>query len=159
MTLMNKRIRIVAALVVVGIVGATCGRSGGISRVDRAEGEILTIKGKYTLVILSPGIMRQTFGPEWQRLSLFYRSNRAITQDGERAMVSAPMRPLAKGAPILVISGDDWPDLIVAVYALEKRKQAILSINTVEGVIRVLQPTGPRSGEPTLATDGSLVFR
>jgi hypothetical protein len=160
MTPIGDRVLTVGALLSVLMLGATCSRSGGVTRIVKPEGEILIVKDRYTLIILSKDIMRQTFGPNWHQLSLFYGSNRAITQDGERAMVtSLPLRPLAKGAPILVISGDKWPDLIVPVYALESRKQAIFAVDTVKGSIAVLHPAELRRGEPTHSPDGRLFFR
>lgn len=122
------------------------------------EGELLSVKGKYTLILLSDDIMRRTFGPEWHRLSLFYSSNRAIDERGQRGMITSPLRPLAKGSSILVISGDDWPDLIVPIYVLESRKQATFFIDTTRPSIKV-RPPEPRPGEPLLSPEGRLFFR
>lgn len=155
---MNKRARIVAVLLV-AVVTVACNRSGDVARVASSEGEILTIDGQYTLIILSPDVMRKAFGADWHSLSLFYGSNRAITQDGERSMIDAPFRPLAKGAPILVISGDGWPDLVVPIYALEQRKMAIFTIDTVKGTISLRGRAELRPGEPMFSPDGHLFFR
>jgi len=146
------------AFILVGTMLA-CARPGDVRRVASADGEILTVKGKYTLVILSQDTMRRVFGSNWYQHSLFYRSNRAITQDGERSMITTNLRPLGKAAPILVISGDDWPDLIVHIYAFETRRQAIFAIDTVKGTITVPGPAELRPGEPMLSPDGHLLFR
>jgi hypothetical protein len=103
--------------------------------------------------------MRRVFGSTWRHQSFYYRSNRAITRDGERGMITSNLRPLGKAAPILLISGDDWPDLLVHMYALESRRQAIFAINTVEGTISVPGPAELRPGEPMLSPDGQLLFR
>lgn len=144
-------------VLVFAMVVTACSESNGANRVVTPEGELLTVKGKYTLILLSDETMRRTFGPEWHRLSLFYGSNRAITQDGERSMVTADLRPLAKGTSILLISGSDWPDLIIPVYALETRKQAMLYVDTMRPSIKVASPQ-PRRGEPMLSPDGHLFF-
>jgi hypothetical protein len=155
---MSERARIIAVLLA-AVLTVACNRSGDVARVVSAEGEILTIDGQYTLIVLSQDVMRQAFGSDWHRLSLFYGSNRAITQDGERSMIDSPLRPLAKGAPILVISGDDWPDLVVPVYALERRKMAIFVIDTVKGTISLRGRAELRPGEPMFSPDGHLFFR
>jgi hypothetical protein len=151
--------RLSVLLVVVAIVGG-CNRWREVTRATTPQGEILSVRDQYTLIILSQDTMSQAFGPNWHQFNLFYGTNRAITQDGERAMVSSrPLRPLAKATPILVISGDRWPDLLVSVYALEPRQQAMFAIDTVKGSIRLLPKTESRLGEPIVAADGSLVFR
>jgi hypothetical protein len=153
------QVRSVWMLVLVGTMLA-CAKSGDVRRVASTEGEVLTVKGKYTLIILSQDTMRRVFGSEWHQHSIFYRSNRAITQDGERSAIApSPLRPLAKGAPILVISGDDWPDLLVHMYELETRKQATFAIDTVKGTISVPGPAELRPGEPMFSPDGHLFFR
>jgi hypothetical protein len=156
---MSKRAGIIFALLLIGALAIGCNRPRGVVRVVTAEGEILTVDGQYTLVVLSQDVMRQTFGPDWHRLSLFYGSNRAITQDGQRGMIDSPLRPLAKGTPILVISGDDWSDLIVPIYALEQRKQAIFAIDTIKGTIKLNSSPGLRGGEPMVTPEGRLLFR
>lgn len=148
----------VCTFVLVGAMLA-CAKPGDVRRVANPEGEVLTVKDKYTLIILSQDSMRRVFGPEWHQHSLFYRSNRAITEDGQRAMITSDLRPLGKSAPILVISGDDWPDLIVHMYALETRRQAIFTIDTIKGTIAVPGPAKVRPGEPMFSPDGHLFFR
>ena len=151
-------VRWMCAIVVVGALLA-CARSGDVKRVATVDGEILTVRDRYTLIILSEDTMRRVFGSTWRHQSFYYRSNRAITRDGERGMITSNLRPLGKAAPILLISGDDWPDLLVHMYALESRRQAIFAINTVEGTISVPGPAELRPGEPMLSPDGQLLFR
>jgi hypothetical protein len=155
---MKRHFCFLRALAVATIFAAACNDSGGMKRVVTPEGELLSVKGKYTLILLSDETMRHTFGPEWHRLNLFYGSNRAITQDGERSMVTGNLRPLAKGTSILLISGSGWRDLIIPVYALETRKQAIVYVDTVQPSIKI-EPPQSRRGEPTLSPDGQLFFR
>jgi hypothetical protein len=155
---MKPHLRYVRVLALAMIFIAACRESGGVKRVVTAEGELLTVDAKYTLILLSDETMRRTFGPEWHRLNLFYGSNRAITQDGERGMVTGNLRPLAKGTSILLISGSDWRDLIIPVYALETRKQATFYVDTVQPSIKSDSPQ-TRRGEPTLTPEGQLFFR
>lgn len=140
------------------MISVACDKRGGVKRLVTPEGELISVKGRYTLILLSNDTMRRTFGPEWHKLSLFYSSNRAITQDGERSMITEDMRPIAKGMSILVISGSDWPDLIIPMYALETRKQAMLYVDTVRPSITV-KSAESRRGEPMLSADGLLFFR
>lgn len=154
----SGQLRWICAFVLVGTMLA-CSKSGDVKRVATADGEILTVKGKYTLIILSQDTMRRVFGSDWHQHSFFYRSNRAITQDGERGMITSDLRPLGKAAPILIISGDDWPDLVVHMYALETRRQAVFAIDTIKGTISVPGPAELRPGEPMLSPDGHLMFR
>jgi hypothetical protein len=144
--------------VVATFVAFGCNDSGNVTRAVTPEGELLSVKGKYTLILLSDETMRRTFGPEWHRLTLYYGSNRAVAQDGERSMVTADLRPLAKGTSILLISGSDWRDLLIPVYALETRQQAMFYVDTTRPSIKV-DPPQPRRGEPMLSPDGRLFFR
>lgn len=134
-------------------------RSRDVRRVVRPEGEFILIKGKYAMVILSPETMKRAFGPEWDHLSLFYGSNRGLTEGGERAaLASSPLRPLAKGAPVLIFSGDEWSDLVAPMYALETRRQAIFAIDTTKGSVTIINGALPRAGDPQLTPDGRLFF-
>ena len=156
---MRKRLKLLglATLVAIGELLA-CARSD-VRRVVRPEGEFILVKGKYSIVILSPEIMSRTFGAKWDRLSLFYGSNRGLVEGGKRAaLASSPLRPMAKGTPVLIFSGDEWPDLIVPIYALETRQQASFAIDTTTASITVLRPTVLRAGSPQLTADGRLFF-
>lgn len=130
-----------------------------MSRITGPAAEMLVVRGQYTVVILSPSTMQRAFGPSWSQLSLFYGSNRGLTARGERAMLAtSPLRPLAKGSPILVFSGDAWPDLIAPVYALETRQQAVFAIDTIKGTVTLLPPVAIRPGAPMITPEGRLVF-
>lgn len=137
-----------------------CGKPYAVRRVVTAEAEILSVNNEYTIVILSPAFLVNTFGPNWYQLNLFYGSNRATNDHGERgALASSPLRPLAKGSPILVFPGDQWSDLIVPVYALETRQQATLAIDTTKGSVGVLSPAKARGGVPEVSANGRLLLR
>jgi hypothetical protein len=142
----------------VALLVASCDASDGVDRHEIPEGELISVKGKYTLVLLSDDVMRRTFGDQWHRLSLFYGSNRGIDEHGQRGMITSPLRPLAKGTSLLVISGDEWSDLVVPIYAMESRQQAVFLIDTVHPRIEVSAPQ-PRPGEPMLSPEGRLFFR
>jgi hypothetical protein len=131
-----------------------------VRRIVRPEGEFIVVKDKYAIVILSPAMMNRTFGPKWDHLSLFYGLNRGVTPDGERAAIaSSPLRPLAKGIPVLIISGGEWRDLIVPIYALETRQQTTLSVDIADGSVTVLASSQPRVGNPHVSSDGRLFFQ
>ncbi len=161
---MRRRFLVVASLVVIVFAAAAAmllwSRSRDVRRIVRPEAEFILVRGKSTMVILSPDMMKRTFGPEWDHLSLYYGSNRGLTERGERvALATSPLRPLAKGAPVLIISGDEWTDLIVPVYALETRQQATFAIDTTKGSVTVVDAARPRAGDPHLSPDGRLFFR
>lgn len=161
---MRRRILTLALLVVIVLAAAAAtllwSRSRDVRRIVRPEGEFVLVKGKYAMVILSPEMMKRTFGPRWDHLSLFYGSNRGVTEDGERAALApSPLRPLAKGTPVLIFSGDEWSDLIAPVYALETRQQATFAIDTTQGLVTVIDAARPRAGDPHLSPDGRLFFQ
>jgi hypothetical protein len=157
---MRRIVVVICVTTLVTLASGGCNRSGGVRRIVRPEGEMLLVKDRYAMVILSPEMMRRTFGPKWDELSLFYGSNRGLTESGERAaLASSPFRQLAKGSPVLVFSGDQWSDLIAPVYALETHQQATFAIDTTKGSIRVLISAQPRSGTPEVTADGHLFFR
>jgi hypothetical protein len=155
---MTPRWVFVSTFVVAMMMSVSCDRSGGVQRRVLPEGELISVKGKYTLILLSDEVMRRAFGTEWHRLSLFYGSNRAINERGERGMITSPLRPMGKGTSVLVISGDEWPDLVVPIYALETRKQALFYIDTVRPSIEV-RAAQTRAGEPMVSPEGRLFFR
>ena len=160
---MHRRNAVLATLVVIVVAAAAAtllwSRSRDVRRIVRPEGEFVLVKGKYAIVILSPEMMKRTFGPDWDHLSLFYGSNRGVTEDGERAALApSPLRPLAKGTPVLIFSGDEWSDLIAPVYALETRQQATFAIDTTKPSVIVIGATRSRAGEPHLTPEGRLFF-
>jgi hypothetical protein len=157
---MRRALLVVCTVALIAPTFTACNRSGSVRRVVTAEGEMLLVKDRYAMIILSPDMMRRTFGPKWDELSLFYGSNRGLTSTGERAaLASSPFRSVAKGAPVLVFSGDAWSDLIAPIYALETRQQATFAIDTTKGSIRVLTPAQTRAGTPEVTADGHLFFR
>ena len=155
-----SRAFLVITSALIALTFTACNRSGSVRRIVSPEGEMLLVKGRYAVVIPSPDVMRRTFGPKWDELSLFYGSNRGLTNSGEwAALASSPLRSLAKGAPVLIFSGDEWNDLIAPMYALETRQQATFAIDTMKGSIRVLIPARTRAGTPQVTADGHLFFR
>jgi hypothetical protein len=150
----------VVTAALIALTFTACDRSGSVRRIVSPEGEMLLVKDRYAMVILSPNVMRRTFGPKWDELSLFYGSNRGLTNSGERAaFASSPFRSLAKSSPVLIFSGDKWSDLIAPMYALETRQQATFAIDTTKGSIRILIPAQTRAGTPEVTADGHLFFR
>jgi hypothetical protein len=158
---MKHAIAIAACVVAIAAAAfAVSTRGRGPRRIVTPEAEMIRVRGEYAIVIVRPATMARAFGPQWDRLTLFYGTNRAITGNGQRAMVSAsPLRPLAKGTPMLVISGDDWDDLLVPVYALETRRMALFAVDLTAGTVTLRQPARLRGGVPQLTPEGRLFFR
>lgn len=129
-------------------------------RIVTPDAEILRVRGEYAVVMLAPATMSRGFGPRWRELSLFYGVNRALV-DGKPAMLnsSTPLRPLAKGTPVLVISGDAWTDLLVPMYALETRTGVLFHIDLTRGEVTVESAARPSTRVPELTPDGRLFFR
>ena len=101
--------------------------------------------------------MQSAFGPDWASQSLFYSSNRGITEGGAAAILSSrPRFPLAKGSPVLLISGTGWPDLYCGVYSLERKQIVGLKINLALNTI-VADAATPALEPPELRPNGTLV--
>lgn len=134
-------------------------RAGACRHLRLSEAEIITVRGEYALVLPTPSTMERLFGADWHRQSLFYRYNRALAASGQPiAVTTSPMLPLAKGSPVLVISGDEWPDLICSVASLEKMSMATLHIDLRRGSFSATAPAIPLRGVPETTPDGRLVL-
>jgi hypothetical protein len=104
--------------------------------------------------------MQKAFGPDWASQSLFYSSNRGVTKGGAPIHIGSAIRmPLAKGAPVFIISGTGWPDLYCGVYSLERKQFVGLNINLKANTIAAEAPTTPSYGAPELRPNGTLVFQ
>lgn len=146
--------------VVIMVLSSACADldTSGSRLIRRPEGDILTVRGEYSIVILRPDFMVRLFGPDWKKQELFYGFNRAIDAEGNRGNVTVNMLPLAKGRPELTLSGVDWSDLICPIYSLDTRQQAILAIDLRSGTITVSRTVQSRPGKPRITQDGRLVF-
>jgi hypothetical protein len=138
------------------VVAISCGNDDAVVRHSSDNGEILSAGEDYTLVIFSPKAMQAAFGPGWESMDLYYRVNRAVMPDGQRAFFDGPYRPFAKGAPIAVVSGTGWDDLSVPIYSHPHRVHVSFRVDAVRGTI--VRTSGPeiRSGAVLLLPDGQL---
>jgi hypothetical protein len=124
------------------------------------DAEVIRVQGRYAVVLPNGATLRSAFGSDWATQSLYYRCNRAVFTDGERGIVNSgtPMQPLAKGQPIFLVSGDDWTDLHVAVYSLERGTFIGFTIDFLKPSISVSAPTRPKYGTPSILPSGQLHF-
>ena len=126
---MRKLVVILLALVIAAAGGYFAGRRSTHCRyVVTKQAEFIHL-GHSSVVILAGSTVREMFGPKANELTLSYGFNRMVTETGERAITRSGLIPMSRSVRALFFSGDDWPDLIVPVYASETRQQVILHID------------------------------
>lgn len=122
------------------------------------EADFVSVRGEYVLVLPSDRLMTELVGPTWAEQTLFYRCDRGISQDGKGVVSSnGSFEPLAKGRPSFRVSGDNWTDLGISIFALESRKQVVVRVNLRSGAIerRSETPIAPR--ELRVTPKGELI--
>jgi hypothetical protein len=128
---------VLLAAAIAGTVGYYAGRkSTGCRYVVTKQAEFIHL-GHSSVVILAGRTLREMFGPGGNELTLFYGFNRMVNEKGERGTVRSPLIPMSRSVRALYFSGDDWPDLIVPVYALEKQQQVLLNIDLQAHTIEI----------------------
>jgi hypothetical protein len=111
-------------------------------------------------LVLQPDFIQGAFGPSWGEQQICYGTNRAVTTEGPAIVNSqTPLRPLAKGSPVLLLSGVDWEDLRVPMYALEGRQRVHLSVDLQRAPIELVGPPSPDDRETFVTPEGHLAFR
>jgi hypothetical protein len=160
---MTKGIRaMIGALcpvVALAMVTACPGQHGECQFKSTKEADVITVTGRYALVIINSQEMDKLLGADWTRQTLFYAPSAITDTSGKQAMVHGPMLPLAKGSSMLFVSGDDWEDLSCRIYSLETRRMLWLGINTRIPRITVRAPAEVRAGEPVITPEGTLLFK
>ncbi len=127
-------------------------------RTDQAD--FFMVRGEYAVIILHPDFAAKAFGRDWATQSLFYRTSRAITQDGQRSSIQAGnLRPIAKGELLLSCSGDDWEHQFFAVYSLERSHFVGLTVDFRKCTIEAQSPVKPLYDRTaTVLPDGRLLL-
>ena len=123
-----------------------------------AQGEFVHLRHS-SIVILSPSTLSQMFGDHTSGLSLYYGFNRIITDRGEPAMTRSPLFPMSRSVRALYFSGDDWPDLLVPVYAVEKQQQILLYIDLQKDRIEVRERSDVSQKRRLESPDGGIVLQ
>ncbi len=160
MSVSHSRYFLLALVVAASSLAGACRRSA-CTFVRTEEAEFFLVRGEYSLVIPHPSFMQASFGADWASQSLFYSSNRAISETGQPFIVNSgtPRQPLVKGTPILIISGTEWPDLYCALYSLERKQFVGLHINLQKHTLTADAPTTPSYGLPEVLPNGTLTFK
>lgn len=154
-----RRLGVVLLVIVAGVVGYLAGaRSENCRYVVTHDAEFIHL-GKTSIVILSPEAVARMFGARSGNLTLFYGSNRMLTDGGERAMVRSPLLPMSRAVRALFFSGDDWPDLLVPVHALETKEQVLVRINLRTHEVQVGERRSIAQAKHTVRSDGTLVVQ
>lgn len=123
------------------------------------EADIIRVNSEYALILPSTRLMERAFGSRWREASIFYGFNRALAPNGERVAVDGgPYRPLAKGHPVMQVSGDDWTDLSLYLIALEPSRETTLDVNLRAGsvALREVQPHRPKASR--VDAEGRLIL-
>jgi hypothetical protein len=111
-----------------------------------------------SIVILGGDTLEQMFGKHANQLTLFYGFNRIITEKGERASVRSPLLPMGRSVRALFFSGDDWPDLLVPIYAAERQEQVLLSIDLQTHRINIHDRRDVSHAKRIVTSDGGILF-
>lgn len=149
---------LVAVFVAASAAGYYAGKQSHSCRYVVTDDAEFVHLGKNSIVILSPRSVKRMFGARGGELTLFYGSNRMLTDSGERAIVRAPLIPMSRSVRALFFSGDDWVDLVVPVHALETKEQVLLRINLQANELTVGQRSMVRARH-SIGADGTLVLR
>jgi len=144
--------------IVAGAGGYLLGRaSTRCTYVVTGQAEFIHLRHS-SIVILSRDTMAQMFGEHSNQLTLFYGFNRIITEKGERAMVRSPLVSMGRSVRALFFSGDDWPDLLVPVYALEKQQLVLLSVDLQKHRVEIHDRRDVSQVKRHMDPDGNVVF-
>lgn len=146
------------AVLVVAVVLSGCSRGVRPCRcrcVITGDAEFIHLKTN-AIVILSPELVTQMFGPRARDLTLFYAPDRMLTQDGESAVVKGPLLPMARVVRAMFFSGDEWPDLLVHVHAVETKEEVLLRVNLRTDDVRINGRRKLSQAIYTIAPDGTL---
>lgn len=135
---MIRRVSIVVlAMAIAAASGYFAGRRSTDCRyVVTKQAEFIHL-GHSSVVILAGSTVREMFGPRANELTLSYGFNRMVNEKGERGIVRSPLVPMSRSVRALHFSGDDWPDLIVPVYASETQQQVVLTIDLQAHTIKI----------------------
>jgi hypothetical protein len=149
---------VLLAAVIAAAVGYFAGRkSGGCRYVVTKQAEFIHL-GHSSVVILAGNTIREMFGPSASELSLFYGFNRMMNDKGERGIVRSSLLPISRSVRALYFSGDDWPDLIVPVYAAEKQQEVVLDIDLQAHTIQISDRRKVSNLTPVVNSDGSVTL-
>lgn len=136
---------------------SSCHRRDVFAR--RGNADFFIVSGEYSLVLLHEQFLNETFGQHWKLESLYYGCNRALNEARrEVSTTTSTLFPLAKGAPILTISGSDWSDLSCVVFSTESRWQALLEIDLRKSTVSTVGLVSTRTGGFQILQDGRLAF-
>ncbi len=112
--------------------------------------------GHSSVVILSTHSLSRIFGANVKNQTLYYGVNRVLTETGERAIIQAPLLPMSPSVRALFLSGDNWPDLSVRLYALEKREEVTLQINLQRDTLALTERHKVSESAPAENSDGTI---
>lgn len=155
---MRRSLFIGIALCIAVAGGYLCGRKAtGCRYVVTNQAEFVHLHHS-SIVILGSNTMTQMFGEHTPQLTLFYGFNRIITDKGERAIVRSPLVPMGRSVRALFLSGDDWPDLLVPVYAVERQEQVLLGIDLQRHRIVIRDRRDVSHAKRNETPDGRIVF-
>jgi hypothetical protein len=157
--MMMRRLVVIVVTLVAGIVGYYAGTQSQSCRYVVTDDAEFVHLGKNSIVILSPNTVKRMFGPRAGALTLFYGSNRMLTDTGQSAIVRSPLLAMSRSVRALFFSGDDWRDLLVPVHALETKEQVLLRINLQTHEIVVGQIRSMAHARHSVSADGTLVVR
>jgi len=148
----------IAVWIVAAAGGYLLGRaSTGCAYVVTKQAEFIHLHHS-SIVILSGDTMAQLFGKRSNELTLFYGFNRIITEKGERAIVRSPLVSMGRSVRALFFSGDDWPDLLVPIYALERQQQVLLLVDLQKHRMEIRDRRDVSQVKRHVTPDGSIVF-
>jgi hypothetical protein len=150
---------LVLVTLIAGVLGYLAGsRSRDCGYVVTNDAEFVHL-GRHAIVVLSPATVTRMFGARASELTLFYGSNRMLTNTGEEAVVRSPLLPMSRSVRALFLSGDDWTGLLVPVHALETKERILLRINLEEHEIEIGEKKILAQSKHTVAADGTLVLQ
>jgi hypothetical protein len=154
---MRQGLRVVFLIVVI-LAGCSRGvRSRNCRCVVTRDAEFIHLRTN-AIVILSPEIVTRMFGTRARELTLFYGSNRMLTEDGESAIVKGPLLPMSRVVRAMFFSGDEWPDLLVPVHALETKEEVLVRVNLRTDEVRIDGRRKMSQATYTVAPDGTLAI-
>jgi hypothetical protein len=155
-------IRKLSVVLLVTVIAAASGyfagrKATGCRYVVTKQAEFIHL-GHSSVVILAGSTVREMFGPRANQLTLFYGFNRMVDQSGERGMIRSPLLPMSRSVRALYFSGDEWPDLIVPVYASEQQQQVVLNIDLQAHTIKISDRREVSNLVPSVHPDGSVTL-
>ncbi len=124
-----QRLLVVLLSILCGGLGYVIGsRSANCRYVVTPRAQFIHLE-THSIVILSADFIDEAFGAHGRELTIFYGSNRLLTESGTGAIVRAPLLPTSKAVRALYFSGDAWSDLVAPLYALETKEMVLLRLN------------------------------